>query len=219
MMQKNRWGILMLVAALLASCNSVEKDQDGNPVSAVTIGNQVWMNQNLNVATFSNGDPIPEVQTEAEWVHAGESGQPAWCYFNNDPSHGAEFGRLYNWYAATDPRGLAPEGWRIPTDDDWNELIVAVGGALSAGTVLKSQTGWSDNGNGSDDFGMNLLPAGGRGGMSGFNGAGRVAVFWSQTSKSRSFALYRVAHTHRTGLFQENDDKMSGFSIRCVKDY
>lgn len=209
-------GILMM--ALLSGCNTANKDQDGNSIASVTVGNQVWMAENLNVGTFLNGDPIPEVKSEAEWVKAGETGQPAWCYFRNDAANGEKYGRLYNWYATTDPRGLAPEGWHVPSDEEWTTLTESIGGMAEAGVRLKSQSGWSNNGNGRDDFGFNILAAGGRGGVSGFNGEGTVAVFWSSTSKSPSFAWYRVVHAHRTGVFQESDDKMSGFSVRCVKD-
>lgn len=207
-----------VLALIISGCEQANTDQDGNTFETTTIGNQVWMAENLNVATFRNGDPIPEVKNESEWVKAGESGQPAWCYFNNDPANGEKFGRLYNWYATVDERGLAPEGWHVPSDEEWTVLTEASGGALEAGTNLKSKTGWMKNGNGTDALGFNALPAAGRSGVNGFTGQGTVAVFWSTTSKSRSFAWYRVLHAHRTGVFQENDDKMSGFSIRCVKN-
>lgn len=209
---------ILISTALLSGCSTGNTDHEGNSISSVMIGDQVWMSENLNVATFSNGDPIPEVRSDEEWVKAGEAGEPAWCYFQNDPANGDKYGRLYNWYAVVDERGLAPEGWHIPSDEEWSVLTDAVGGADISGTVLKSTSGWSRNGNGTDNFGFNILSAGGRGGVSGFNGEGTVAVFWSSTEKSRSFAWYRVAHAHRTGLFQENDDKMSGFSVRCVRD-
>lgn len=208
---------LLIFAAVFAGCQRGNVDQDGNPFEGVIIGNQEWMAENLNVATFRNGDPIPEVKSAEEWVKAGETGQPAWCFFNNDPANGKKFGRLYNWYAAVDERGIAPEGWHVPSDDEWTQLAEATGGTIQAGTNLKAKSGWTQ-GNGNDKYGMNILAAGGRGGVSGFTGQGTVAVFWSATSKSRSFGWYRVLHAQRTGVFQESDDKMSGFSVRCVKD-
>lgn len=217
-MFKYQFLTVILMMLMLSGCETANTDQDGNTISSVSIGDQVWTSENLNVPTFRNGDPIPEVQSQDEWTRAGEAGQPAWCYFNNDPANGQKYGRLYNWYAATDERGLAPEGWHVPSDEEWTIMTDAIGGLTEAGVRLKSTTGWSNNGNGTDDYGFNILAAGGRGGVSGFNGEGTVAVFWSSTSKSPSFAWYRVIHAHRTGVFQENDDKMSGFSIRCVKD-
>lgn len=79
----------------------------------VTIGSQRWMTRNLSVVTYRNGDPIPQVQDSAQWVNLTTG---AWCYYNNDPATGAIFGKLYNWYAVTDPRGLAPAGWHIPVE-------------------------------------------------------------------------------------------------------
>ena len=94
----------------------------------VTIGTQTWAIANLNVNNFRNGDSIPEAKTNKEWVTAGESGKPAWCYYNNDPANGKKYGKLYNWYAVNDPRGLAPAGWTLPSDADWVKLTYYLGG-------------------------------------------------------------------------------------------
>jgi uncharacterized protein (TIGR02145 family) len=209
--------VLCLFAGLVVACNT-ETGKEVGGLKAVTIGSQTWTAENLNVATFRNGDAIMETKTQEEWVKAGESSQPAWCYFNNDPANGAKYGKLYNWYAVADPRGLAPEGWHTPSDDEWTQLSNAIGGDIKAGTILKSKTGWKGNRNGTDQVGFNVVGAGGRGGTSTFNGETSVAVFWSTTSKSRSIAWYRVIHATKTGMYREMDDKMSGFSVRCVKD-
>jgi uncharacterized protein (TIGR02145 family) len=89
----------------------------------VKVGNQIWMKENLKVDRFQNGDSIPEARTASEWVAAGEAEKPAWCYFNNDPSTEITYGRLYNWYAVSDKRGLAPQGWRVANSDDYQSLI------------------------------------------------------------------------------------------------
>ncbi len=94
--------------------------------NSVKIGNQVWMTENLNVDRFRNGELIPEAKTKEEWIKAGENKQPAWCYYNNDPSNGKKYGKLYNWYAVSDSRGLAPENWRIPSDKEWVLLVELV---------------------------------------------------------------------------------------------
>ena len=83
----------------------------------VKIGNQIWMVKNLNVETFRNGDHIHEAKTLEEWKIAGENQKPAFCYYNNDPKNGTIYGKLYNWYAVNDPRGLAPAGYHIPYDN------------------------------------------------------------------------------------------------------
>jgi len=93
----------------------------------VEIGEQVWMAENLNVSTFRNGDPIPQARTQEEWKKAGENKQAAWCYYDNNPANGKKYGKLYNYYATSDPRGLAPNGWHIPTDSEWKTLIKYLG--------------------------------------------------------------------------------------------
>lgn len=92
-------------------------------MQTVTIGNQVWMTKNLNVDKFRNGDPIPEAKTDEEWIKAGENKQPAWCYYENDPANGEKYGKVFNWYAVNDPRGLAPEGWHDPTEEELQDLF------------------------------------------------------------------------------------------------
>ncbi len=104
----------------------------------LTIGTQVWMTKNLDVSTFRNGDPIPEAKTNEEWIKAGEEGKPAWCYYNNDTVYGRKYGKLYNWYAVNDARGLAPSGYHVPTDTEWGTLETFLGN--DAGTKMKSKT-------------------------------------------------------------------------------
>jgi uncharacterized protein (TIGR02145 family) len=108
----------------------------------VTIGKQEWMTENLNVDKFRNGDPIPEAKTNGEWELASKNKQPAWCYYNNDPQYGAKYGKLYNWYAVTDPRGLAPVGYHVPSDAEWTKLTDFLGGESVAGEKMKSTSGW-----------------------------------------------------------------------------
>jgi hypothetical protein len=88
---------------------------------SVRIGDQLWMTRNLDVDRFRNGDLIPHVKSDEEWIKAGENGQPAWCYYDNDPKNGKKYGKLYNWFAVNDPRGLAPKSWHVPTDEEWTE--------------------------------------------------------------------------------------------------
>ena len=102
---------------------------------------------NLDVDRFRNGDPIPHAQTEEEWLYAGENGQPAWCYYDNDPKNGKKYGKLYNWYAVNDYRGLAPKGYHIPSDEEWSVLTRFLGGVYIAGDKMKSTTGWDNNEN------------------------------------------------------------------------
>jgi len=103
----------------------------------ITIGKQVWMSVNLNVDKFRNGDPIPEAKTDEAWESAWKNNQPAWCYYDNDPANGTKYGKLYNWYAVNDPRGLAPAGYHIPTDEEWTVLTDYLGGGGIAGEKMK----------------------------------------------------------------------------------
>jgi uncharacterized protein (TIGR02145 family) len=106
----------------------------------VTIGTQVWTTKNLDVATFRNGVAIPQAKTNEEWKAAGDNKQPAWCYYDNKPANGTKYGKLYNWYAVIDARGLAPAGWHVPTDEEWTVLENSLGD--DAGKKMKSSSAW-----------------------------------------------------------------------------
>jgi hypothetical protein len=102
----------------------------------VKIGSQVWSTRNLDVSTFRNGDPIPEAKTDEEWKDAGNNQQPAWRYYNNDPANGKKYGKLYNWFAVVDPRGLAPVGWHVPTQQEWvalHSFLLGIDPAVDSG--------------------------------------------------------------------------------------
>lgn len=189
---------------------------------------QIWMAENLDVATFKNGDPIQEVKTVAEWKKAGLSKQPAWCYYDNDPKNGEKYGKLYNWYAVNDPRGLAPEGWRISTDEDWLTLGENLGGDEQAGYYLKSTTGWDDDGNGVNSIGFNSIPSGFRLNDGLFYSLNSKAYYWTSTINSNgpwteffknnpSKAWCRYIAGLMPDIFPKNDLKEMGFAVRCVK--
>ena len=110
------------------------------PIKSIKIGKQVWMTENLNVFTFRNGDTIPQARNKTEWVEAGENGKPAWCYYENDVSNGVKYGKLYNWHAVNDSRGLAPVGWKIPEFEDFNALDTYLWGEV--GRKIKCSSGW-----------------------------------------------------------------------------
>jgi len=127
--------LLILSSSFFLSCNS-SKDEIK---ASVKIGNQVWMSTNLNVDIYRNGDIIPQVTDPTAWA---ELTTGAWCYYNNDSLKGAIYGKLYNWYAVNDPRGLAPKGWHIPTDEEWITLVNSLGGDTVAGGKMKSTGTW-----------------------------------------------------------------------------
>jgi uncharacterized protein (TIGR02145 family) len=117
----------------------VAQDVSG-PIKTVTIGKQVWMLENLNVATFKNGVAIPEVKDEDAWVNAERNQQAAWCYYDNDPKNGEKYGKLYNWYAVDDNNGLCPQGWHVPSDGEWDTLVKYLGGEDVAGAKMKTKS-------------------------------------------------------------------------------
>jgi uncharacterized protein (TIGR02145 family) len=206
---------VVMTAMMLSSCGGVASKE-------VTIGKQVWMTQNLNVDKFRNGDPIPEAKTDEEWSKAGENGEPAWCYYNNNPDNGDRYGKLYNWYAVNDPRGLAPEGWKIPSDEEWSRLADFLGGESVAGTKMKSTDFWADyrgkSGNGTNESGFSGLPGGGRSGSGSFYNIGYHGSWWSSTEGSSGGAWVRVLGDGSGDVFRDYRGKQNGFSVRCLRD-
>jgi len=202
------FGLLMATATGL-----LEKDYTG-----IHIGPVEWMSVNLDVSTFRNGDPIPEARSDEEWRQAGANGKPAFCYYQNDPSSGEHDGKLYNWYAVNDPRGLAPEGWHVASDPEWRETTDHLGGEDAAGTMLKNDTGWLDSGNGTNSSGFNGLPGGCRDLNGQFSQLGKIAFWWTSTEWDADFAWYRCIDQKPYYVYRTNYYKENGFSIRCVRD-
>ena len=191
----------------------VKKSKDSG---TVMIGTQAWAVTNLNVSTFRSGDTIPEARTNEEWVTAGESGKPAWCYYNNNPANGLKCGKLYNWYAVNDPRGLAPEGWRLPSDADWSKLAYFFGGPDAAGGKLKSSNGWVDGYNGDNESGFNGPPGGYRIENGIFKNSGSIGTWWSST-ENMSISAIDFYLSQRQGLGRSSNPKQRGESVRCLK--
>jgi uncharacterized protein (TIGR02145 family) len=225
-MKKFRFVIsLSLITALVTSAFVREARKQSATANEVTIGNQIWMTQNLNVDKFRNGDPIPHAKTIEEWIKAGINKQPAWCYYKNDPANEAVTGKLYNWYAVNDPRGLAPEGWHIPTQVEWAELIEYLGGTGNAGNKLKSTSGWKTNEYSTNKSGFTALPGGMRLSQGGWSSEGGVNGTWAQWwSKTQSSVLnsYTLTLNEGNGAIGEgviSHNKTCGLSVRCLKDY
>jgi uncharacterized protein (TIGR02145 family) len=193
---------------------------NGTATPVQTICCQSWMTKNLNVATYRNGDPIPKVTDNAAWV-ALTTG--AYCYYNNDSAtYAAVYGKLYNWYAVNDPRGLAPEGWHIPTDFDWTTLENCLGGASVAGGAMKEigTIHWTSPNTGATNIsGWAGLP----GGFRSFNGAfynvGGTGYWWSSTEESAILAWYRYLGYNSGSIVRgDGNGKVSGLSVRCLRD-
>jgi uncharacterized protein (TIGR02145 family) len=180
----------------------------------VTIGSQVWTSKNLDVATYRNGDVIPQVQDENAWENLTTG---AWCYYDNDASNGTKYGKLYNWYAVNDPRGLAPNGYHIPTDAEWTQLSDYLGDG-EAGTKMKSTSGWVENGNGTNSSGFSGLPGGYRSSNGSFYTIGDNGNWWSSTEYGADDAWSRDLDYTNGDVERWYVDKESGFSVRCLRD-
>lgn len=152
--------MLFVASSFQHTCSNTKKDVYPN----VKIGELEWMSKNLDVSTFRNGDTIFHADTQEKWDSIGmHTTTPAWCYYNDDPENEKKYGKLYNWYAVVDERGLAPEGWRVATKDDWAATVMELGGLKEAPRKLKSKTGWGgESCNGTDESGFNALPGGAR---------------------------------------------------------
>ena len=196
--------------------NSIEK-------SEVSIGAQVWMLKNLYVEKFRNGDPLKEVKTNEEWEKAGENCEPAWCYYENDPANGEKYGKIYNGYAVIDPRGLAPNGWKIPSEIEWTKLCKFLGGEKIAGIKMKSTSEWDVHSIplarrcGTNESGFTGLPGGYRNNDGTFCGVGKDCSLWSSTDMFGRLDL-RAMDYAESCLMKSSLGKSYGFYVRCLKD-
>lgn len=172
----------------------------------VTLGTQEWMTKNLDVSTFRNGDTILNANTINKWLRANQNKQPAFVYYKNNKKNGAISGKLYNWYAVNDPRGLAPEGYHIPSDKEWSILIDFLGGESVAGKEMKNTNGFSS------------IPGGVYFSNEGFGKKG-ASSWWSSTEETTLHSALGCYHNHYTSkVFRTSAVKGFGFSVRCLKD-
>lgn len=186
--------------------------------STVVIGTQEWTTKNLNVSNYRNGDPIPEVTDPTAWA-ALTTG--AWCYYNNDPLNGSTYSKLYNWYAVNDLRGLAPEGYHIPSDNEFITVFNYLGGDSVAGGSLKEAgtTHWtSPNEGATNDSGFTALPGGERAGY--FVTINDMGHWWTSTEyevyPSYSWVVYMSYIL--TQVLSDAMSKNNGYSVRLIKD-
>jgi serine/threonine-protein kinase len=193
-------------------------DQEAKFFDAVKIGSQTWMSQNLNVSRFRNGDLIPEVKNDADWKKAGENKQPAWCYYDFDSKNEIKYGKLYNWYAVNDSRGLAPVGWHVPENIEFKSLLEFLGGVPIAFGKMKSDNGWFNNGYGTNESGFNGLPGGYCGYLGKADSLGYHGYWWTSTEYDNNTANFFNLNFQNVNYNESQNSKVSGFSIRCVKE-
>lgn len=208
--------VLAIGFTLLQSCSKSDSPSN-NSIDTVTIGTQTWKLKNLDVDHYRNGDPIPQVQDPTAW---GVLTTGAWCYYNNDTANGTVYGKLYNWYAVNDPRGLAPTGFHVPTDTEWTTLTTFLGGDNVAGGKMKATTGWTTSSGitNTNSSGFTGLPGGFLSNDGAFYNVGGNGYWWSSSEYSTAYAWYRNLYYSGSGDVWGNGLKVSGFSVRCLKD-
>ncbi len=204
--------LLLSIIAMISSCHQFENKGE------VKIGDQIWSSKNLDVEKFNNGDEIPEAKTNEEWNLAGINKTPAWSNFDNDKKNGKKYGKLQNWYAVTDPRGIAPKGWHVPSKPEWLILLNYLGGAELAGNKMKSSFGWDYSGNGNNESNFLGLPGGFRFAKGDFANIESLGNFWSTTGYLKSMVEVLNLDNGSPEATFFLPEKGFGMSIRCVKN-
>lgn len=203
-------------------------------IPIITLGNQVWSSENLNVTHYRNGDIIPQVSDDGKWASTKTG---AWCWYRNDSATYSKYGRLYNWYAVSDKRGLSPQGWHIPTNKEWDSMTKEVDSSVDTTTLndwsgnligifIKSEKDWStktevDNLDDTDDVstnGFNAKPGGERSYEGEFKGIGEREKWWTSSSYNSKFAWFRSISS-RNKILRSSFNKSHGFHVRIVRDY
>jgi uncharacterized protein (TIGR02145 family) len=214
-----------LVLLVLMTCKKSEintdiiTDIDGNVYHTVVIGSQVWTVKNLKTTKLNDGTPIPQVGSGTDW---STMSTPAYCWFNNNDSlYKITYGGLYNWYTVNTGK-LCPKGWRVPTDADWTQLTDLLKGESAAGGKLK-ETGtlhWnSPNTAATNETGFTALPGGLRLTKGKFEFLGLYSIWWSSTSNTSRNAWCRLLNYENSLVYRFDDDKRTGLSVRCVRDF
>lgn len=177
-------------------------DVDGNIYRTILIGNYLWLAENLKATSYNNGSKIPNITDSIVWTSLTTG---AFCWYLNDEVNAKAWGALYNWYAVNTGR-LCPDGWLVPTDKEWKNLEgnadtrfgrgdstwdMQGGRGQDAGIRLKTTSGWSAGGSGTDNIGFSALPGGERCSKGRFFVANRSGFWWSSSGYSESFAWYR----------------------------
>lgn len=194
-------------------------DVDGNEYSAATIGNQVWFTSNLKTSKYNDGIPITLVAGNSQWTTINEG---AYCWYNNDSStYQNPYGKLYNWYAINTGK-LCPTGWKVPSADDWRQLITFLGGDAVAGGKMK-ETGtvhWlSPNTAATNEYNFTALPGGYRSFETGeFNYSSYAGFWWARNSLDASSAFYYNLNYDHAGALEGVNNKRRGFSVTCLRN-
>jgi uncharacterized protein (TIGR02145 family) len=215
-----------VISELHAFCDQLGYGLDQGLFTKLTLtteefDEQEWTGYNLRVSHFLNGDVIPQAKTPEEWAQATSSRQPAWCYFENDSTNFYEKGKLYNYYALTDPRGIIPEGYRIPSIKDYEKLAVFCGGVNVAANSLKCPYSWGEESE-DDGFGTNayfgLIPLGFRD-QRGFLAGEDIAAFWTsdKASSGDKAAFVSFSKGKKEMILGGESNMGTGLAVKMIK--
>jgi uncharacterized protein (TIGR02145 family) len=216
------WRILFLLASmapaisLMAQVRQPPVVYNGHAYPVVLIGDQWWFGEDLRTEMYRNGDTIPTLPQAKDWRFARSGAQ---AVYRNDPAMLAAYGRLYNWYAVTDPRGLCPLGWRVPTAADWEAMALALGGDSVAGGTLKDTAHWAPPNTGATNVsGFNGRAGGARSNLGDHLFEGAYGYYWSTTLEGPDKAVFRFLGTYNADLYRGSSEPQDGFSCRCLSD-
>lgn len=192
-------------------------DQEGNVYRTIVIGTQEWMAENLKTSIYRNGDPILTGVVDTEW---GDTIVGSWAANPYVSDYECPYGKLYTWYAVTDPRSICPTGWHMPTHDEWGTLVNFLGGSSVAGGKMKTLTLWEGTNVGAtNESGFSGLP-GGWSQPEGYASFGQSGYYWSSTESTTNstYGFYRQLQKNGANVINGGHAKSKGFSVRCVKD-
>lgn len=220
-----KYFLFLLVVIIITSgcdrshtCVETLTDIDGNTYRVVEMNSRCWLAENLRTSRYSNGDPIPNVTDDQEWITL-QTG--AWAYYDNDSSYVDPYGKHYNWYAVVDDRGLCPAGWRVPTDAEWTSLRNHLGDNPGGKLKVAGYDYWNyPNQGATNETGFSLLPTGYRTRLGPFLLNGAYGYTWSSSEDE--------AHPDRAwrrGMMFSSEEfvrftslKILGFSVRCIEE-
>jgi len=190
----------------------------GHTYGLIGIGDQCWFAENLQTESYRNGDPIPSGLNNSDWALTTEGAVAVY----GEGSEGATanlaaFGRLYNWYAVSDPRGVCPNGWHVPTDADFSELVEFLGGSLVAALPMKSSPSDEPAWDGTNASGFSGLAGGSRTIGGEFNAVDSFGYHWSVTSTGTA-AWSRRMSSGNAGVSRLSSSLRLGLSVRCVQN-
>ncbi len=210
-------GVSAANSTALYSMGSGVTDVDGNFYPSIIINGQEWMQQNLAVTKYRNGDPIPTGLDDGTWSSTTSG---AYAIYNNDAANNTLYGKLYNWYAVNDGRGLCPAGWHVPSDLEWTTLENSLGGSSVAGGKMKSIAGWTaPNAGATNESGFTGLPGGLRSSGGTYFDVANSGYWWTSTGIGSNNAEFRkLLLTDAAIQSADGTIRRGGFSIRCVRD-